>query len=29
MRNEDISDLKARVQVGTPVIILPDPEQAG
>ncbi len=29
MRNEDISDLKTRVQVGTPVIILPDPEQAG
>ena len=29
MRNEDIIDLKGRVQVGTPVIILPDPEMAG
>nr|AHF25431.1 ErfK/YbiS/YcfS/YnhG family protein [uncultured bacterium Contig39] len=25
LRNEDILDLKAQVQVGTPVIILPDP----
>ena len=26
MRNEDISDLKGRIRVGTTVIILPDPE---
>ncbi len=29
MRNEDVTELKGLVQVGTPVIILPDPEQAG
>lgn len=26
LRNEDIEDLKSRVQLGTPVIILPDPQ---
>lgn len=27
LKNEDVADLKSRVHVGTPVIILPDPQQ--
>lgn len=26
LKNEDIADLKSRIRVGTPVIILPDPQ---